>query len=119
MMDAPLFFVPGQQIKPFAIKRKSATTINGRVSYDELTVGTTRGTISDASQNQKHEWNQMNHPITHTIVTRGTCDVVAEDILEDSDQQNYHVQGTTNPSGLGFFTIIYCKRVRWDDGDNS
>lgn len=116
-MDAPFFLVPGEQELLFSIKRKSSTTINGRVSYDEILLSSIEGTISEASQNQKHEWNQMNHPITHTIVVRGACEVGAEDILEDSEKQNYHVQGTTNPSGLGFFTIIFCKMVRWDNGN--
>lgn len=116
-MDAPFFLVPGEQELPFSVKRKSSTTINERTYYDEIQVGSIEGTISDASQHQKYEWKQMNHPITHTIVVHGVCDVVAEDILMDAQKLNYHVQGVSNPSGLGFFTIIYCKSVRWDNGN--
>ncbi len=118
-MNAPFFLVPGQQELPFKVKRKDSTTTNGRVSYNDIEIGLVEGTISDATQRQKYEWNQMNHPITHTIVVNGTCDVKAEDILEDEQYLNYHVQGVSDPSNLGFFTIIYCKSMRWDNAKDS
>ncbi|MBC3798032.1 hypothetical protein [Acetobacterium tundrae] len=118
-MDAPFFLVPGEQIMSFTVKRKDSTATNGRVVYDAVKIGSIEGTISEASQKEKYEWKQMDHPITNTIVVRGTCNVIAEDILVDEQYQNYHVQGATDPSALGFFTIIYCKRVRWSNDDEN
>lgn len=110
MSMPPIFFRPGQQIRPFDIyRRESGEDEKGRVTYspDPAKVGTLMGTISEASQSEKFQWNQQGHPITHTVTIRGRTKADAFDELRIGDSV-YTIQGKHDPAELGIFTILYC-----------
>lgn len=104
------FLRPGQGFKPFAVyHREGGKTETGRPYTGELTaVGRIIGIISQASQTEKEQWKQSGHPITHTIVQRGTKDrAKATDILELDDGRRFFVQGVQDPGELGHYTIYH------------
>jgi head-tail adaptor len=104
-------FVPGQQIKTFDVYEQEETTDGkGRVTKTPKAVAFSSfsGTISQASQKEIDRWKQTGHPITHTIVIRGTCQAEAENILKLGTRK-FYVQGKDDPSELNIFQIIYCE----------
>lgn len=109
-MESPIFMVPGEQIKAFKwYPKQSISNDYGKVlSGDSVKKGTIFGSISQAKQREKHEWNQNGHPISHTIVVHDFCEALPEDILVDQQDREFIIQGVDDPAGMGFFFIIYC-----------
>ncbi len=108
-----IFLRPGQQIKKFNVYRKgSSKDSKGRVTFkhNATLIGTIFGSISKANQKEMDRWKQVEHPVSHSIVTEGISIVQAEDILE-LDENKYYVQGKDNPGGISAFEIIYCNQV--------
>ena len=102
---------PGQGFRPFTILRKQGgTTATGRAKATSLSPdGELFGIISQAKQNEIEQWKQNGHPITHTIVQRGSKDrAKATDVLELKDtKRRFHIKGVNDPGELGHFTIYY------------
>ena len=102
---------PGQGFRPFTVLRKKGeTTATGRVMAKTLTPdGEIYGIISQATQKEIEQWKQNGHPITHTIVQRGTKDrAKADDVLElNGTNRRFSVKGTHDPGELGHFTVYY------------
>lgn len=106
---------PGQGFKAFSVlRKKGGTTATGRPKATELLRdGEFYGIISQASQKEIEQWKQNGHPITHTIVQRGTKDKAkAEEILELKDELNgtkrrFKIKGVNDPGELGHFTIYH------------
>lgn len=102
---------PYQGFKPmYTLRRKGGVTEAGRPyteRYEE--VGTIIGIISQASQKQIEQWKQNGHPITHTIVQRGTFNQGQADdlILLPNTTRSFMVKGITDPGEIGHFTIYY------------
>lgn len=105
---------PGQGFRPlFVLKRKGTITATGTPttgSYEEC--GKFLGIISQASQTEKEQWKQSGHPISHTIVQRGTQDKAKPtDVLElrkpGEDPRRFLVQGVQDPGELGHFTVYH------------
>lgn len=100
---------PGQGFKPFTVlQKKGGTTASGRpMAKKFLPVGVFYGIISQASQNEIEQWKQNGHPITHTIVQRGTKDRASvTDVLElKGTNRRFYVQGVHDPGELGHFTV--------------
>ena len=103
---------PGQGFKPFTVMRgTSGTTPKGRPYTGEMKpVGTILGIISAASPTEIEQWKQKGHPITHTIVQRGTKDrAQAEDVLVLEDgKRRFLVQGKPHdPGELGHYLVYH------------
>lgn len=100
---------PGQGFKSFTVLRRAVgVTPKGRPKTKELEPqGEFFGIISQASPTEKEQWKQNGHPITHTIVQRGTQDQAkATDILElPGTGRRFLVQSVQDPAELGHFTI--------------
>lgn len=102
---------PGQGFKKFKVLRQtSKTTSSGRVQAASLSpVGEIYGIKTRASQKEIEQWKQKGHPISHTIVQRGTKNCAkATDFLELGEgdaKRRFYVQGTRNPGELGHFTV--------------
>lgn len=111
---------PGQGFKPFTVyKRVSHQSRTGRPATCHLEEqGEFFGIISQASPTEKEQWKQSGHPITHTIVQRGTQDHAVEtDVLELNDasccKRRFLVQSVQDPGELGHF-LIYKVEERVD-----
>lgn len=106
----PFFFKPGQQLITYEVYRKKASRDDrGHVSVEtqpEL-IETVRGTIAQAGQTEREQWNQQGHPITHRIVIVGRVKADAGDEVRTGNKV-YHVQGKHDPMELGFFSTLYC-----------
>ena len=102
---------PGQGFKEFNILlRKPGVTQTGRPTTKGLEpAGRIDGIISQANQQEREQWKQSGHPITHTIVQRGVKDrAKATDVLElPGESRRFLVQGVGDPGELGHFTIYH------------
>lgn len=113
------FLRPGQGFQPFRVLRRVTTiTPSGRPVTGQLQSiadmqeqGTILGIISQASQKEQEQWKQNGHPITHTIVQRGTAGRGrANDVLQmikpgEETPRLFLVQGVQDPGELGHFTV--------------
>ena len=109
---------PGQGFKPFRVLRRvNGTTNTGRPTTGSLEPqGEFFGIISEASPTEKEQWKQDGHPITHTILQRGTRNrAMATDVLElEAEGRRFLVQGKPkDPGELGHF-LIYKVEERED-----
>lgn len=111
---------PYQGFKPFTVLRRiGATTATGRpVTGSFKEVGQIIGMISQASQKEIEQWKQNGHPITHTIVQRGTkdqakpTDVIQLTVSVDANgnpvqTRRFLVQGVQDPGEIGHFTVYH------------
>ena len=111
---------PGQGFKPFYVmRRKGGKTRTGRPTTQGFTeMGMFYGIVSQASEDEKEQWKQEGHPITHTIVQRGTENhATATDVLEYREEgkiRRFHVKGKPhNPGELRHF-LVYGVEERED-----
>lgn len=96
----------------FVFRRKNRKTASGRVMKDveyQTPFVIPDGILAEASQKEKEEWEQNQHPITHTVVSyQPPPDVREKDVLVmKEDGRKYQVQGMENPGGTGCQTIYY------------
>ena len=100
---------PGQGFKPFTVlRKKGGTTATGRPMTQKLApIGEFFGIISQADQKEIEQWKQNGHPITHTIIQRGTQNrAMATDVLKlKGTDRRFQVKGVHDPAELGHFTI--------------
>ena len=100
---------PGQGFKRYTVlRRKSGVTATGRPVTQKLEPdGYIFGIISQANQKEQEQWKQNGHPITHTVIQRGTVNQAkATDVLElDGTGRRLLIQGIRDPGELGHFTV--------------
>lgn len=107
------FLRPGQGFKQFTIlHRVGGTTATGRPQTKKfIPSGELYGIVSQASPKEIEQWKQDGHPITHTIIQRGTEErVKATDILElcepDQKPRYFIIRGKPKDVGqIGHFTV--------------
>lgn len=110
---------PGQGFKPFIVySRVSSRTASGRVTSGDLErQGVFLGMITQASAKDIEQHKQLGHPITHTIVQRGTANrAKATDVLElefetkgpNEKPRRFLVQThPKDPGELGHFLVYH------------
>ncbi len=109
MRRSYMYLRPGNLYKYFVIEPStSVVTSNGRpkTTYDQTGNRTLRGALAQATTKQKIEWEQLQHPITHTIVQDGRPRAKAEDKLVLGDRV-FLIQGVDEPGSIGICTIYY------------
>ena len=104
-----MYLRPGNLYRTFVIENnKNIVSSIGRprANYNHTQQDILEGILAEADPNQKMRWEQLQHPITHTIVQDGSPKTKAEDklILED---RVFLVQGVDNLADLGISTIYY------------
>ena len=65
-----------------------------------------KGVLAEADTRQKMRWEQLQHPITHTIVQTGKPKAKVEDKLV-LENRVFLIQGVDEPGSLGVCTIYY------------
>ena len=102
---------PGQGAKAFRVLRsESGLTEKYRPRTNTLEPqGEIFGIISQAKQSEKEQGKQSGHPITHTIVQRGTqTRAKPTDVLElTGTDRRFLVQDVRDPGELGHFTVYH------------
>lgn len=107
---------PGRGFRPYTVlRRKGGTTATGRPVTSKLEPdGVILGIISQANQREIEQWKQRGHPITHTVIQRGTkgaakADDVLELVREHEDGtktvRRFLIRGTRDPGEIGHFTV--------------
>lgn len=106
------------------LKRVSRTTKTGRPGTCHLEPqGEIFGIISRASPKEVEQGKQSGHPVTHTIIQRGTMNNAVEtDVLELNERgsngcrtRRFLVQTVKNPGDLNHF-LVYQVEERADLG---
>lgn len=106
---------PGQGFQKFRVLRRVGdVTSGGRPFTGSLEPhGEFIAIISEASPTQKEQFKQDGHPITHTVLQRGTKDrATATDVLEldgpNGKTRRFLVQAKPkDPGELGHFLIYH------------
>lgn len=118
------FLRPGRGFKLYTVlRRKGGLTASGRPKTRSLEPdGEIWGIISQASQQETAKWKQEMHPITHTVIQRGTHNAAkADDVLELRDTlpdgtgtvRKFLVKGRRDPGELHHF-VVYATEERED-----
>jgi len=113
-MTGPMNFMylrPGNLWKDFVVEKKTEDFINGdSITKYEKTENLVKGILANAdtgqSERMKHRWDQDQHSLTHTIVSRGTPFAKKGDKLILGDRV-FLVLLVDDPGSLGINTIYY------------
>ena len=107
---------PGQGFRRFKVLRRTGgVTETGRPRTAKLEpVGDFFAIISQATPREKEQWKQDGHPITHTVLQRGTKDRArSTDVLElpvpgTEEVRRFLIQGEPqDPGELGHFLVYH------------
>lgn len=104
-----MYLRPGSLFRWFTVE-SAVVTVNdmGRtVTTFEDTGKTIFGVLADAKTSEKLRWQQLQHPITHTIVQRNGEAMAKPGDRLLIDGRIFLVQGVDNVSTLGLFTLYY------------
>lgn len=74
MIRSMMYLRPGNLLKDFIVEEsKTDVSPTGRpaLTYKDDGVKMLRGVLAEADPRQKRRWEQLQHPITHTIVQTG------------------------------------------------
>ena len=100
---------PGNLYKDFIIEENCTSVSSAgrpRAVYSGDGSRMLRGALAEADDKQKMRWEQLQHPVTHTIVQGGEPKAKAEDKLVLGSRV-FLIQGVDEPGGLGICTIYY------------
>lgn len=109
MRRSYMYLRPGNLYKYFTIEESSESiSPTGRptTSYNQKGDRLLRGALAEASPEQKIKWQQLQHPITHTIVQDGRPKAKAEDKLILGTRV-FLIQAVDEPGSIGICTIYY------------
>ncbi len=104
-----MYLRPGNLYKDFIIEENTAAvgrTGRPQTSYNSEGNRMLRGALAEATPKQKIEWQQLQHPITHTVVQDGRPKAKAEDKLVLGNRV-FLIQGLEEPGSIGVCTIYY------------
>ena len=103
--SAIFYLRPGNLYKDFFVAK---CTRKGRPvkKYDSDHSVVIHAVLAQATPQEKARWEQIQHPITHTIVDRGHPKAVETDQLTCGNRK-FYVQGVDEPGQLGLYTIYY------------
>ncbi len=109
-----MFLRPGNLNKTFILEKKTERIDeNKRVKaeYDTLNPVIIRAVLAQAETSEKERWQQLQHPISHTIVQRGRPKAKEGDRLIH-DGRIFYIKGFDDPDELGAVTIYYAEERR-------
>ena len=108
-MRSFMYLRPGNLYKDFIIE-ENVTGVNTserpKTSYEGDGTKMLNGVLAEADNKQKMRWEQLQHPISHTVVQTGKPKAKAEDKLI-LGERIFLVQGVDEPGSLGICTIYY------------
>lgn len=108
-MRAFMYLRPGNLYKDFLVEENDtdvSSTGRPKTSYKGDGTKMLKGVLAEADNKQKMRWEQLQHPISHTIVQTGRPNAKAEDKLILGERV-FLVQGVDEPGSLGICTIYY------------
>lgn len=114
-----MYLRPGNLYKDFTIEKKGAsisTRGRAKTEYNRDPGEQIKAVLAEAKPQEKERWRQLQHPISHTIVQKGTPKASAEDRLVFGERI-FFIQGVDEPGALGFWTIYYVEE-RYDGNEH-
>ena len=104
--------LPGQGFQPLTIHHSVSTvTATGRATGGTTITPTDKklyGMITSANEQEKEQWKQDGHPVTHKVVQYGAENKAkATDYLVAKDGRQFYVQGTKNHGDLNVSVTYY------------
>ncbi|MGN0489338.1 MAG: head-tail adaptor protein [Ruminococcus sp.] len=102
---------PEQLLKDFIVETKAESkTSRGRVIGDYAKDGsrTFKAILCGATPEQRAQFKQINHTITHVISHRGNPKAKESDRLI-CDGKIYLINSIDNPGEMGLWTLYYCE----------
>lgn len=106
-----MFNRPENLWKDFMVEAKTeATNSRGRTidAYDVENPIFMKAILCGATPEQKMQYQQVEHPISHVISHRGTPKAKEGDRLIMSGRA-FYVQGVDDPGDQGIWTLYYCE----------
>lgn len=103
-----MYLRPGHLYKKFEVKNFSAKIGAGgrpQHTYKDMDV-VLSGVLAEADNRQMERFKQLQHPVTHTIVQKGSPLAKEMDKLVLGERV-FFVQGVDEPGALGICTIYY------------
>lgn len=104
-----VYLRPGSLFRLFHVERlETVISDTGRNKTAFVPTGEmVCGVLSDAKTSEKLRWQQLQHPVTHTVVQKnGDPKAKAGDRLVHGGR-SFYVQGVDDASMLGLFTLYY------------
>lgn len=108
-VSAIFYLRPGNLYKDFLVaKAGGGIDKKGRVSKSNDTENAVmiHAVLAQATPQEKARWEQIQHPITHTIVDKGPKKAAENDLLTCGNRK-FYVQGVDEPGQLGLYSIYY------------
>ncbi len=103
---------PGQELRVFDVYRDGGhRTASGRITSNGVErLGTIRAVLAAARPMEIERWRQLEHPVTHKIIQKGTApfEIRAGDSLVRGETRYIVQTAPYDPGGLGHWTIYYC-----------
>ena len=91
-----------------SVDTKGRTTKSYRADEKRLI----RAVLAQATPAEKARWEQIQHPITHTLVSNGTALAKQGELLTHNGRK-FFIQGVDEPGELGLAAIYYVEE-RYD-----
>lgn len=100
---------PGNLYKDFFVAEKTTETDGkgrSKVVYKPDTAKLIHAVFAQATPQEKQRWEQIQHPITHTLVDKGKPKANAGQVLTHGNRR-FYIQGVDEPGELALYTIYY------------
>lgn len=102
-----MYLRPGNLYKDFEVIKIQRIIQNGTpVEKAEQTGMIIRGCLCESTPEEKLRWNQLQHPITHSITQAGSPKAQSGWVVKRNGKA-YQIQGVDSCGDLGVATIYY------------
>lgn len=92
----------------FAIWEKDTALREGRAGSEYAPAGRELlAVMGDAKPEDISRWSQQQHPVTHTLVARGSPKAGGGDLLVRDNTRAFFVRGINNVGDLELWTVYY------------
>ncbi|WHH58306.1 hypothetical protein [Petroclostridium sp. X23] len=102
--------------KTFEVQEnETSVDLRGRYSKHEATSETVtiRGIIADSTPQEMERWNQIQHPVTHTIAQKGKpVGKEGDYLIMPTEKRKFKIQKVNNPGALDLWTLYYVEERR-------
>jgi len=108
-MRSLMYLRPGNLYKDFIVETNTVslgTTGRPQIGYEDSKVEILKGILAEANDRQRFRWDQLQHPITHTIVQDGPQMAKAEDKLVLGGRI-FLIKGVEDPGSIGICTMYF------------
>lgn len=109
-MPGVMYLRPGNLFKDFSVERSDVRLgPNGRSvqTYTSDPPMYLKGCLASATTSEIARFDQLGHPISHTVVQYGRRRAKEDDRLHLSDGRTFLVQGVDEAGSVGVCTIYY------------